>query len=454
VNPFWQLEQHGASSAVVTDSGASCSYAELAAAADAWCQRLGPQRQLIFLQCRNNLSSLAAYLACLRQGHCVLLLAESLDPAQLRQLQQAFQPHWLIEADGTAHPLSAPTLQDEGEAALLLSTSGSTGSPKQVALSRQNLQANAASILDYLQIGADERPISSLPMHYSYGLSVIHSHLLAGACLLLTDRPLVSREFWDFFRQQQATSLAGVPTSYELLERLRLERLQLASLRTLTQAGGRLAPEKAQRFARLAREQGWRFFVMYGQTEAGPRMSYLPPELAEEFPDSIGIAIPGGSFSLLDDQGGTIEGMNQTGELIYRGANVMLGYVSDRVGLSQLEHPTQLHTGDLAYRNAQGLYVITGRLKRFIKIHGHRLSLDEVEQRLQQAGLDVRAAGRDERLVIAHRDADAAPAIQQQLTKLGLQPRSYQLLWLQDWPLTANGKLAYELLLELADRPI
>ena len=137
-------------------------------------------------------------------------------------------------------------------------------------------------------------------MHYSYGLSVINSHLSVGATILLTEQPVTSREFWDFFKTRDATSFAGVPFTYHVLRRLRFERMELPSLRMFTQAGGRLESEHVTYFATLAQRHGRRFFVMYGQTEATARISYLPPEFAEAYPASIGIAIPGGELRLRD----------------------------------------------------------------------------------------------------------------------------------------------------------
>ncbi len=161
---------------------------------------------------------------------------------------------------------------------MLLNTSGSTGSPKLVRLSGQNLQANAVSIVSYLGLTADERPITSLPMAYSYGLSVINSHLLAGATLVLNEHGVLRREFWDSLDRYSCTSFAGVPYTYQMLLQTGLLKKRGATLRTLTQAGGALAETYVRQMNDLARQRGFKFFVMYGQTEATARISYLPFE--------------------------------------------------------------------------------------------------------------------------------------------------------------------------------
>ena len=197
-----------------------------------------------------------------------------------------------------------PNLYDD--LALLLTTSGSTGSPKLVRQSYQNIQANSESIAEYLEIDETERPITTLPMHYTYGLSVIQSHIMKGACILLTNESVIGKPFWDFFKKEQATSIAGVPYTYEMLKRIRFFRMDLPSLRTMTQAGGKILPELHREFAEYAAEKGKNFVVMYGQTEATARMGYLPADKALDKVGSMGIVIPGGSFDLIDVDGSEI----------------------------------------------------------------------------------------------------------------------------------------------------
>ncbi|MGB7509948.1 MAG: AMP-binding protein, partial [Pelodictyon phaeoclathratiforme] len=335
--------------------------------------------------------------------------------------------------------------------ALLLSTSGTTGSPRLVRLSRRNLQANAESIVSYLGITGDDRAITSLPMHYSYGLSIVNTHFLAGATLLMTTDSLMERSFWQFMKDGNATSFSGVPTMYEMLKRLRIERMALPALRTMTQAGGRLLPESVTWFADFASKRKIDFFVMYGQTEATARMSYLPVQQVLDKPSSIGVPIPGGEFSLRDANCTLIEQSDEAGELVYCGPNVMMGYAENAGELSRGDDlGGVLATGDLARRDADGYYYIVGRLKRFIKIHGNRVSLDEVECRIQQRGIAAYATGYDDKLIVALAETGVSPTelASTIIKEYKLHHSVVQVIFCREVPLTSSGKVNYPELLE------
>lgn len=407
------LGQHGTQPALLTGADGRISYAELVARADAFAARLGPTPRLVALGVRNDVDSIAAYVGCLRAGHPVLLLAAgSLEP----RILDSFRPDAVRDAE-TGRLILAPEPLGglHPDLAVLLSTSGSTGSPKLVRLSATAIAANAASICAYLEIGADERAITSLPFHYSYGLSVLNSHLLAGAALILTDLSVTHPDFETLMQATRPTSIAGVPYTHELLLRSGLMQRLPASVRTVTQAGGRLAPERILEIAALSIERSFRFFPMYGQTEASARMAYLPPELVETHPDCIGNAIPGGEFTLLDAAGQRIERAGVAGELVYRGANVMMGYALTRADLARGPELDQLHTGDIAERTPDGLYRIVGRASRFAKIAGLRIGFDDVEALLREHAIDAVATGSDELIVVqvadSARRAQAASAI-------------------------------------------
>lgn len=388
------------------------------------------RKELAFLLMGNSCESVAAYLALLEAGAATALVPPQGSAELLAAQVDVYRPEWLI---GAGKPPSAPPLAEQydyssplpgvwtgrrrnpdwqpihSDVDLLLGTSGSTGSPQMVRLSKRNLQANAASIAEYLGLDDRQRPITSLPLHYSYGLSVINSHLLVGATIVCTAEGLMSKSFWDAVGSHQCTSLAGVPYMYAMLRRLRWERMELPSLTVLTQAGGHLdRPTKEYVLAECLR-RGRRFFVMYGQTEAAARISYVPPERLPDKLDSIGIPIPRGEIRLFDDDR-EITATGETGEIVYRGPNVMLGYAESRACLSRGDDLNGvLRTGDLAVRDAEGYFSIVGRKKRFIKAFGHRINLDELE-RLIERNMPVRAAclGRDNRLWVGYTAADDA----------------------------------------------
>ena len=455
--PFFadELSRFGDRVAILHPGGA-LAYRELAERVEARAAELGPARGLVLLECRNELEPLIAYLAALRARHPVLLVPEGKGEATeeliaryrpavaLRLREGAWRLERLGGADGELHP----------DLAVLLSTSGSTGTAKLVRLSRDNVQANAASIREYLGIGPDERAATTLPFHYSYGLSVVNSHLLAGGSLWLTAASVVDAGFWDDFRRAEATSFAGVPYTFELLERCRFEELSLPRLRTVTQAGGRLGPERVARFAQLARRAGWSLVVMYGQTEATARMSWVPPELLADHPGCIGVPIPGGSFRLVDEDGREVTGIDQPGELVYRGPNVMMGYATGRDDLARGPELEELATGDLAVCNAAGLYRVVGRKSRFLKLYGLRISLDELDRRLEQAGVRALATGTDERLVIATLDRGQADALVRRVAEwLELPAAAIAAREYDDYPLLPSGKVDYPRIVREAAPP-
>lgn len=436
------LRDHGGRLAVSSPAG-EVTFDALADRVDAAADLLGPVRRLVVLAARNDLDSLVTYLAALRGGH-VVLLAPGAGAASLDALVAAYAPdvvasghgdRWTVDErhTGSAHVLH-PDL------ALLLSTSGTTGSSKLVRLSRRNLDANAAAIAEYLAITGADRAMTSLPMHYCYGLSVINSHLRQGAGLVLTDRSVVDRCFWDDFRAAGATSFAGVPYTFDLLERVGFAEMSLPTLRYVTQAGGRLAADRVRHYAELGQRRGWDFVVMYGQTEATARMAYLPPDLARSRPTTIGVAIPGGSFRIdpLDDADPAV------GELVYRGPNVMLGYAEHPGDLARGRSIDELATGDIARRHPDGLYELVGRHSRFVKLCGLRVDLDNVERVLHEHGLDAWCAGTDETLAIAVAGgADVTRAGRVAGEHTGLPPSRIRTATLAELPRLDNGKPDY-----------
>lgn len=475
----WQLETFADSPAVLTPDGTITTYAQLARLAGEIAANI-PARSLVFCLCRNALPSLAGYVATLTHDIVPLMLDAALPQERLAELARTFCPDflWLPEELAASHasPLgcepagyslmgyslvrvttnkATPPLHPN--LGLLVTTSGSTGSPRLVRQTRANIKANADSIANYLRLGADERPITTLPMHYVYGMSVINSHLAVGACLLLTDETIMQRAFWDFAAQARATSLSGVPYTYEMLDRLLFCRRNLPDLRTLTQAGGKLNPDLQEKFAQFAQKTGKQFFVMYGASEATSRMGYLPPELALAKKGAIGKAIPGGAFSLVDELGQAITQADAVGELVYAGPNVAMGYAESRADLARGDDwRGVLHTGDMAKRDADGIYYIVGRKKRFLKIFGNRISLDAVDTLLRGRfpELECASTGRDNLLVVALAMGTAltpeqteirAEAIRSFLAKqTRLNPAAFRIVQLPALPRNAAGKIRYQ----------
>jgi len=462
---MFNLDRYKQNTAVITEKGEQLTYSELASCAKVFTDAV-PTKGLLFCLCENRIASLVGYVACLEHHIPIVLLDGSKDISIHQNLVDIYQPEyiWLStnkkEAIGgdtlynyasfSLQKMSYETEVDKPEIspklALCLTTSGSTGSPKLVRLSEKNVLANAESIAEYLGIDEHERPVTTLPSYYSYGVSVINSHLIKGATILLTEGTVAQREFWNFMKEQKATSIAGVPYTYEMLKMLRFFRMDLPYLKTMTQAGGKLNKDIAKEYIEFAQKNGKRFFVMYGQTEATARMSYLPLEHALDKYASIGIAIPRGHFSLIDVTGKTIEDSDVDGELIYTGPNVSLGYAECRADLAKGdENHGILHTGDVARRDTDGFYYITGRMKRFVKIWGNRCNLDAIEQMVKSITTQCACVGVDDKVTVFVTEKGYEEVIVTLLCeKTGFNKKAFAVSVIENIPVKSSGKIDYQ----------
>ncbi len=430
------LASHGDRVAVVTENR-TLTYRELASEVAAVAAELGTGRQLVLIEARNELATLLAYLGALAADHVVMPLPAGGDH---EAVIHTYAPGVIVR-DGVVEHRHGPTVHMHPKLAMLMSTSGSTGSPKLVRLSQANLCANAESIAQYLDIRQTDRAATTLPMSYCYGLSVIHSHLLRGAGLILTDRSVVDDEFWDSFRRHRGTTFPGVPHTFDLLDRIGFDGSSVPDLRYVTQAGGRLAPDQVRRFAALGSQHGWDLFVMYGATEATARMAYLPTELAFDNPHCIGVPIPGGEFRIEP----TGDGRDGVGELVYRGPNVMMGYASTPHDLALGHRVDELHTGDIARRHSNGLYEVLARSSRFVKMYGLRIDLQHIEESLRGRGVSAICTDDDGHLLVAaakrpegcdvHRVASGAS---------GLPGAAVRIIDVDELPLLPTGKPDYQ----------
>ncbi|MCR5667281.1 MAG: AMP-binding protein [Eubacterium sp.] len=450
--------------AFIDDQNNTITYEELDELKLQLAAKINGSRNLVFSFCKNSIGSVAGYLAFLESRNVPLLLKADIDAELRENLIQIYRPQYLylpvemkaLYADYEEvwsrydYVLLQTPYEKELMAenlALLLTTSGSTGSPKLVRQSYQNIKSNAKAIAQYLKLDETERPITTLPMNYTYGLSIINSHLLCHATILLTDYTLMQREFWNFLKEQKATSFGGVPYTYEMLKRLRFFKMDLPSLRYMTQAGGKLRAELHKEFAEYAKEQKKEFIVMYGQTEATARMAYLPGEKALEKYGSMGIAIPGGKLWLKDVDGLEITKPDVVGELVYEGDNVTLGYAEQREDLARGdERGGILETGDMARMDEDGYFYIVGRKKRFLKIFGNRVNLDETERLLNGAfeDLEIACAGSDDKMAIYYvGEADEASIRHYISQKSGLHPSAFKAVQVEKIPKNDAGKILY-----------
>lgn len=461
---IWNFEQFQGKTALIDEFENHITYDVLNSESFSIAERVG-KRCLVFSLCRNEIGSVLGYVAFVNNGIVPVLLNSHLEDELLSNLLTMYEPSYLwvpidqikqfSEMEKVYESYNYVLLKTKykreyllyDELGLLLTTSGSTGSPKFVRQSYTNILDNATSIVKYLKLDETERPITTLPMNYTYGLSIINSHFLVGATLLMTDKGLMQKEFWSFFKEQGATSFGGVPYTYEMLDRLRFYRMKLPSLRTMTQAGGKILPELHEKFAKYAENQGKKFIVMYGQCEATARMGYLPPEKAVEKKGSMGIVIPGGKFHLIGADGQEITEPFSTGELVYEGKNVTLGYAEkgEDLSLGDERHGI-LETGDMAQFDEDGYFYIVGRKKRFLKIYGNRVNLDELDRLIKgQFDIEVASSGVDDHLYIFLTDEKMSEPVREfVIGKTKLNPAAFKTILIDSIPKNDSGKILYK----------
>jgi len=384
--------------ALIDDTGTSLTYLDLIDFVSAVGENLD-FRGLLLLKCDNSLASISFYIACLELKIPIMLIDEKTSQTELKNIIYIYKPQYLIVPDSSAFSDLYENRYSYGgfflktqkvvlenvifkDLALLLSTSGSTGSRKFVRLSYNNIVSNTESVVSYLGLTPFDVAITTLPMSYTFGLSIINTHLYAGAKIVVTKSTLLEKGFWLQMSRQRVSSLSGVPYSFDLMIKTGLLKRSLPDVKTITQAGGNLSSKLKIKLLDYCDEFQKSLFVMYGQTEASPRMSFVPPYNLRNKIDSIGVPIPGGSLEVLSKDGFQCK-IGEHGEIIYKGQNVSLGYSvrAEDLGVGDTLCGV-LATGDVGYVDKDGYFFIVGRNNRFAKVFGLRVSLDELEKLL------------------------------------------------------------------------
>ena len=393
-------QEYEYSTALIDDKGRCITYLKLEKLVSKLAAnfRMG---DLVLLKTRNSIESIICYIACMRSRCIPLLVNEHMDKELIRKLINEYKINYYIdvkekgnldcEEEFVGTIIKAISLVNKEkvevnpELALLLSTSGSTGSNKVVRISRRNLESNTRNICTYLNISSEDVAITSLPMNYTYGLSVINTHLYAGAKVVVTKHMPYTGEFWEIFRKYKVTSFSGVPYTYEMLRKMNFSLMNMDSLDTLTVAGGRLNVPEEKYYSEYSTVNNKKLIIMYGQTEATARISYRPADMLLKKSQSIGVPIPEGKMWIEDESGKIVDSPFVQGEIVYQGENVAMGYA---YGADELvkgyEWGDILHTGDLGYRDEDGYFYIVGRKDRMVKINGNRIDLEDLENLLKE----------------------------------------------------------------------
>lgn len=457
---MWDLERFSKRTAIICEDGRKLTYGELDTLQSQCVLFLPKERKLVLLIADNSLESIILYISCIQNKIPVMLMEASIRRNELEGIIMAYQPSYIWMPNGyePIHNYSDSAVFREyrlmisdkkeksvpinPELALLLLTSGSTGGKKCVRISYRNIEANQNSIVKALEITKEDVAMLMLSLCYSYGLSVVNSNLSMGAKLLLPKSKLFEIEYWKFFDRNKGTSICGVPYTYEILLKTGFMSMKLNHLRLITQAGGKLEEKWQRKLLQYSQDNHVDVAIMYGQTEATARMSTF---FLNRFPkkiNSVGTAIDGGMFRIEKPD------RNGIGEVVYLGENVSMGYAD---GVSDLrledENGQKLFTGDLGYLDAEGFLYLTGRKKRFAKIHGFRINLAELEQLLEQnSGEKVICIENAEKIAVCILHQSNYEKVSSACDLLDLDSRLLNIKRVKKIPRNSYGKVLYEAL--------
>jgi acyl-CoA synthetase (AMP-forming)/AMP-acid ligase II len=459
------ITPHGAASLTDAATGATLAGTELADRVD---RATASARELpdglAFALMPTTVDAIVRYFGLVAAGRPVALIDPALDRVVLERFIERFMPAIVVGIDSLADqdPPQGHALWTDAslgsvwinssngvpvphhDLGLMLPTSGSTGNPKFVRLARSAVRANVDAVIAALDIGPDDVTITTLPFFYSFGLSVLHSHLAAGATVIVESIGLTQRSFWDAHDTWRVTTMNCVPYQFEILHRLRFDSRRHPTLMKLTQAGGRLAPDRVSDFADRMETSGGALFIMYGQTEAGPRMTTLPPSRVRDKLGSVGPAISGGALAIVDEKDTESSDPRLTGAIRFRGPSVMMGYAESAADVPRGdERAGVLDTGDLGHLDDDGYLYIDGRASRLGKAFGVRVNLDDVERMVGRSGT-VAAVSAGDRLVVWLEGAEQAelqPRAQALAQRLHLHWSGVEFRTVDRLPLLSNGKV-------------
>jgi acyl-CoA synthetase (AMP-forming)/AMP-acid ligase II len=446
--------------ALICPDGRTITYGQLPSVCSPWLGLTGglAPRSVVMLFADASLESVLCYLSCLESRTPVLMADPAWNERAVARMLEMFRPDlvvWPSAVRNSGCPPGYRAIEHESspricrrivrddvaphpELALLMSTSGSTGTPQAVRLSWRNLTSNAASIGAALAVRPGDRAITSLPLNHCYGLSVLNSHLASGASVVLSGDTPLGHRFWRCFEDLSVTTFAGVSFTYRAILKRLLSHWPPA-LRSATQSGSPMPAQLADRYVGLAEAHGARFYLMYGQTEATARMSCVDIVAEPDRVGSVGRAVPGGRFRIADT-----ESRADSGEVVYEGPNVMLGYAGSRADLSAGDQLAgRLPTGDIGFLDGDYLY-LCGRIKRIAKVAGRRVNLDELERELAREG-DVAVVEVADQIVAFHTcpTTTLTERVNRVCTSLRISPTAIETVAVADFPRTTSGKVDY-----------
>ena len=422
------------------------------------------ERCLVLIISNNSIYPILSYISSIINNNVIMLIDIKMNTIELKKLIKLYKPLYVISPIKIKKELSFNNFKEiehndeyimlktkykiqpiNKDLSLLLPTSGSMGSSKFVKLSKKNLKVNTDSIIDYLKISNKDRAITSMPFSYSYMLSILNSHLEAGASLCVTEKSIMQKEFWNIFKKNRITSLSGVPYMYQFFIKIGLQKIFNKSLKLLTQAGGHLENNLKEQIINFCKEKNIHFIVMYGQTEASPRISYLDWKNAKIKNGSIGKSIGSIKMWLETKNKKMIKTPDTIGEIVIKGENVFMGYSKGSKDLIKKDQFNGfLRTGDLGFYDTDGYFFLQGRLRRIAKVFGIRINLEELEEKINQCGYRIICKNFGNQINIYYEKKLKDNKILERVSNLTGQNKSiFKLKLLKKFPRTNVGKLDY-----------
>ena len=416
-------------------------------------KKLVKNKSLVLFAGGNDSISLATYLALFRLKHCQILVEKNISKDNLNIIIKKFEPEYIFIDNKEKFDNKYKNVNTIGNynflkitksiksnihknLAILISTSGTTGESKFVKLTFENIIENTKSIQNYLNLNSFDVGITTLPISYSYGLSVVNIHLFQDLKIVCNNNSIIEKTFWNSVKKFKVTNIAGVPFNFEILDRLGLIDRNLCNIRFFTQAGGRLEEDIIKRISSILKKKNINFFIMYGQTEAAPRISYLS---LNDFPKkigSVGKVVSGGKLSI----------NKSNNEIIYEGLNIFKGYSKNRGDLSKLNHISKLYTGDKGYLDNEKFLYITGRINREIKIYGKRINLDLIEK-IINLKFNIRCACKNKEnniFIVSTKNIKNFDQMKNIISnEFGISKSCLKLKVISKFPINSNNKINY-----------
>lgn len=410
-------------------------------------------KKFFFLFIENSKEAISFYIQLIRLNHVPIILDPNLDDDSILKLLDNYKPNYILSLKKIENvknyteinKFNNYVLYEENkknfhnihkDLCLLMSTSGTTGSPKFVKISYDNLYANTVSICKFLNIKKTDVTITTLQPNYTYGLSILNTHIKTRSKIIINNNNLLEKNFWEKCNKFQVNSFGGVSFMFEILKKLKFEKISTPHLKYLTHAGGKLNKSLHQYILEVCKVKSLKFISMYGQTEATSRMSYLPWKYSNKKISSIGKAIPGGKLFIKNNK--------NKGEICYKGKNIMIGYAYEAKDLAKKEIITTLNTGDYGVRDEDGFFFIEGRKDRYIKFFGHRINLDEIDQYLRDDNLITATIFKDGKLIVYTEQKNNVEKIEKLIiNKLKITKKYIHVKKIKSIPFTNSGKIKY-----------